>query len=135
LQRGRLTRRTGGEFGSFSPLSDENHLCEIWAVLSSRGARENGASMAEKTILVGVIPEAMVIGPSDQVAWVAGEGQLKIEFDANRSPFTSNIFQAPAGMRLLSGTPRPGTKPGSFRYRLWLNDQWIGSGEIIVREK
>ena len=91
--------------------------------------------MAEKTILVGVIPEAMVLGPSDQVAWVAGEGQLKIEFDANRSPFSSNIFQAPAGMRLLSGTPRPGTKPGSFRYRLWLNDQWIGSGEIILREK
>ncbi len=91
--------------------------------------------MAEKTILVGVIPEAMVIGPSDQVAWVAGEGRLKIEFDANRSPFASNIFQAPAGMRLLSGTPRPGTKPGSFRYRLWLNDQWIGSGEIILREK
>jgi hypothetical protein len=91
--------------------------------------------MAEKTILVGVIPEAMVIGPADQVAWVAGEGQLKIEFDANRSPFSSNIFQAPSGMRLLSGTPRPGTKPGLFRYRLWLNDQLIGSGEIILREK
>ena len=91
--------------------------------------------MAEKTILVGVIPEVMVIGPSDQVAWVTGEGQLKIEFDANRSPFASNIFQAPAGMRLLSGTPRPGTKPGSFRYRIWLNDQRIGSGEIILREK
>jgi hypothetical protein len=91
--------------------------------------------MAEKTILVGVIPEVMVIGPSDQVAWVAGEGQLKIEFDANRSPFASNIFQAPSGMRLLSGTPRPGTKAGSFRYRIWLNDQRIGSGEIILREK
>ena len=91
--------------------------------------------MAEKTILVGVIPEAMVIGPSDQVAWVAGEGQLKIEFDSNRSPFASNIFLAPAGVRLLSGPPRPGTKPGSFRYRLWLNDQCIGNGEIVVREK
>jgi hypothetical protein len=91
--------------------------------------------MAEKTILVGVIPEAMVIGPSDQVAWVAGEGQLKIEFDPNRSPFASNIFQAPAGMRLLSGPPRPGTKPGTFRYRVWLNDQCLGSGEIILRER
>src|SRR4029077_10471556 len=90
--------------------------------------------MAEKTILVGLIPEAMVIGPSDQVAWVAGEGQLKVEFDANRYPFASNILQAPAGMRLLSGTPRPGTKPGSFRYRFWLNDQMVGSGEIILRE-
>jgi hypothetical protein len=91
--------------------------------------------MAEKTILVGVVPETMVIGPGDQVAWVAGEGQLRIEFDANRSPFASNIFQCPAGVRLLSGPPRPGIKPGSFRYRLWLNEQLIGSGEIIVREK
>ena len=91
--------------------------------------------MAEKIVMVGVIPEAMVIGPDDQVAWVAGDGQLKIEFDANRCPFSSNVFQAPAGMRLLSGPPRAGTKSGSFRYRLWLNDQMMGSGEIIVREK
>jgi hypothetical protein len=91
--------------------------------------------MAEKTILIGVVPEAMVIGPGDQVAWVAGEGQLKIEFDPNRCPFSSNIFQAPAGLRLLSGPPRPGTKPGSFKYRLWLNDQLMGSGEIILRDK
>jgi hypothetical protein len=91
--------------------------------------------MAEKIVMVGVVPEAMVIGPGDQVAWATSEGQLKIEFDANRSPFSSNVFQAPAGMRLLSGTPRPGVKPGSFRYRLWLNDQLIGSAEIILREK
>jgi len=116
-------------------LAFENHLSGIQSVLSSRRVSGKRAVMAEKTILVGVIPEAMVIGPSDQVAWVAGEGQLKVEFDANRSPFASNIFQAPAGMRLLSGTPRPGTKPGSFRYRLWLNDQCVGSGEIILREK
>lgn len=89
----------------------------------------------EKPVLVGVIPEASVIGPSDQVSWVAGEGQLKIEFDANRCPFSSNLFQAPAGMRLLSGPPRPGSKPGSFKYRVWLNDQLIGSGEVILREK
>jgi hypothetical protein len=121
------------ELGYFLPKS---WWSAIPSVLSSRLIAKKGApSMAEKTILVGVIPEAMVIGPSDQVAWVAGEGQLKIEFDANRCPFASNIFQAPAGMRLLSGPPRPGTKPGSFRYRLWLNDQCIGSGEIIVREK
>ena len=91
--------------------------------------------MAEKTIFVGVIPEAQVIGPGDQACWIAGEGQLKIEFDPNRCPFASNVFQAPSGMRLLSGSPRTGTKPGSFRYRIWLNDQLLGSGEIIVREK
>ena len=90
--------------------------------------------MTEKVILVGVIPEVMVIGPADQVSWVAGEGQLKVEFDPNRCPFSSNIFQAPAGMRLLSGPPRSGTKPGQFKYRVWLNDQLMGSGEVILRE-
>jgi len=91
--------------------------------------------MAEKIVLVGVVPEAVVIGSADQILWTAGENSLKVEFDPNRCPFQSNVFQAPPGMRLLSGPPRPGTKPGSFKYRLWLNDQLVGSGEIIVREK
>ncbi len=90
--------------------------------------------MAEKLILVGLIPETMVIGPADQVAWVSDAGSLKIEFDSKRCPFSSNVFQAPAGMRLLSGTARPGTKGGSYRYRLWLNDQLIGQGEVILRD-
>jgi hypothetical protein len=90
--------------------------------------------MDEKAVLVGLIPEAVVIGPADQVSWIAAEGRLKIEFDPNRCPFSSNVFQAPSGMRLLSGPPRAGTKPGLFKYRVWLNDQWIGSGEIILRE-
>jgi hypothetical protein len=91
--------------------------------------------MAEKMVLVGLLPEAMVIDPHEQVVWLSNAGQLKIEFDPNRCPFSSNVFQAPPGMRLSSGTPRPGTKPGSFRYRLWLNEQMIGGGEIILREK
>ena len=91
--------------------------------------------MAEKSVLVGVFPEAVVIGPSDQACWFAGEGQLKIEFDPHRCPFSLNVFQAPFGVRLLSGPPRPGTNPGSFRYRVWLNEQLIGSGEVILREK
>lgn len=91
--------------------------------------------MAEKLILVGLIPEVVVIQPDEQVAWLSDAGQLRIEFDPNRCPFSSNVFQAPAGMRLLSGTPRPATKPGSYKYRLWLNDQLIGGGEILLREK
>ena len=90
--------------------------------------------MAEKTVLVGVIPETTTLGPADQVSWVATEGQLKIEFDPNRCPFSSNIFQAPAGIRLLSGPARAGSKAGAYRYRLWLNEQLIGSGEVILRE-
>jgi hypothetical protein len=38
-------------------------------------------------------------------------------------------------MRLLSGPPRPGTKPAIYKYRLWLNDQMVGQGEVILREK
>ena len=91
--------------------------------------------MAEKLILVGLIPEVVVIQQDEQVAWLSDAGQLRIEFDPNRCPFSSNVFQAPAGMRLLSGTPRPATKPGSYKYRLWLNDQLIGGGEILLREK
>jgi len=91
--------------------------------------------MAEKLILVGLIPEVMVIYADEQVVWVSDTGQLKVEFDPKRCPFSSNVFQAPAGVRLPSGTPRPGTRPGSYKYRLWLSDQMIGSGEIILREK
>src|SRR5438445_8598234 len=85
--------------------------------------------MPEKQVLVGLIPQVMVIEPDDQVCWLSDAGSLRIEFDPNRFPFSSNVFQAPAGMRLLSGTPRPGTKPASYRYRLWLNDQLVGSGD------
>jgi hypothetical protein len=56
-----------------------------------------------------------------------------VEFDANRCPFSSNVFQVPAGMRLMSGPTIAGTKPGTFKYRLWLNDQMVGRGEVIVR--
>jgi hypothetical protein len=90
--------------------------------------------MAEKIVLVGVIPEVMVIGPDDQVCWLSDAGNLKIEFDPNRCPFASNVFQAPAGSRLLSGPPRPGTNPGSYKYRLFLNEQRIGLGEVVLRE-
>ena len=91
--------------------------------------------MAEKLVLVGLIPQVMVIEPDEQVVWISDAGQLKVEFDPHRCPFSSNVFQAPPGMRLLSVTPRAGTKPGSYKYRLWLNEQMIGKGEIILREK
>lgn len=91
--------------------------------------------MAERPVLVGLIPEVVVLDSGDQVAWISDAGSLRIEFDANRCPFSSNIFQAPAGMRLLSGPARPGTKAGTYKYRLWLNDQMVGRGEVILRDK
>jgi hypothetical protein len=100
-----------------------------------RVAAEESASMAEKLVLVGVIPEIVVIGPEEQVVWLSDTGTLKIQFDPNRCPFQSNVFQAPSGRQLQSGPPRPGTNPGAYKYRLWLNDQPIGNGEVILREK
>jgi len=38
-------------------------------------------------------------------------------------------------VRLLSGPPRPGLNPGSYRYRVSLNDTVIGHGEVLVRAK
>jgi hypothetical protein len=89
--------------------------------------------MAERPVLVGLIPQAVVLERGDSVSWMSDAGNLKVEFDANRCPFASNIFQAPQGTRLLSGPVTPGTKPGGYKYRLWLNEQMVGRGEVIVR--
>jgi hypothetical protein len=91
--------------------------------------------MAEKIILVGIVPEAVALESGEQAIWFSNAGTLRIEFDANRSPFSSNILQAPAGIQLESGPVRAGMNPGSYRYKLFLNDAAVGHGEIIVREK
>jgi hypothetical protein len=91
--------------------------------------------MAERPVLVGLIPQAIVLDPGDTVSWISDAGNLRVEFDSNRCPFASNVFQAPVGVRLLSGPVVPGTKTGSYKYRLWLNDQMVGRGEVLVREK
>src|SRR2546425_9483739 len=105
----------------------------FWFQGSEKGRRQK--AMAERPVLVGLIPQAVVLDSGDQVSWISDAGNLRVEFDPNRCPFISNIFQAPAGMRLLSGPPRPGTKPGSYRYKLWLNDQVVGQGEVILRDR
>ena len=102
-----------------------------------RPARHSWAAqkMAERPVLVGLVPQVVVIDEGDQVSWISDAGNLRVEFDVNRCPFSSNVFQAPAGMRLLSGPPRPGSKAATYKYRLWLNDQLVGQGEVILREK
>jgi len=91
--------------------------------------------MAERPVLVGLIPEAIILEKGDQVAWMSEQGNLRVEFDVNRCPFGSNIFQAPLGMRLLSGPAVVGAKAGSYKYRVWLNDQLVGRGEVLLRDK
>ena len=85
--------------------------------------------------MVGVIPEVVALDTGDQVTWFSNAGNIKIEFDPQRCPFASNIFQAPPGVRLSSGTPRSGLNPGSYRYRLSLNDVVVGHGEVLLRGK
>ena len=92
-------------------------------------------NVAEKLVLVGVIPEVIALDPGDQAVWYSNVGNIKIEFDPQRSPFNSNVFQAPAGIRLMSGTVRPGTNPGTYRYRLFLNETIAAQGEVLVRAK
>jgi hypothetical protein len=91
--------------------------------------------VAEKLVLVGLIPEVIALDSGDQVTWYSNAGTLKIEFDPQRCPFSSNVLQAPQGVRLQSGTPRAGLNPGSYRYRLSINEALIGHGEILIRAK
>jgi hypothetical protein len=91
--------------------------------------------MADKLIFVGIIPESVVLEPGEQAMWFSNAGTLKVEFDANRCPFSSNILQAPAGVQLQSGPARPGVNPGPYRYRFFLNDMASGHGEVIIRAK
>ena len=107
----------------------------LWRVVRPVLARGTVNAMAERPVLVGLIPQVVVLDPGDQISWISDAGNLRVEFDVNRCPFSSNIFQVPAGVRLLSGPPRPGTKAATYKYRLWLNDQLVGQGEVIVRDK
>lgn len=91
--------------------------------------------MAERFALIGIVPEVVALDPGDQVTWFSNAGSVKIEFDPQRCPFSSNVFQAPTGMRLSSGPTRPGMKPGSYKYKLSLNDVLVGHPEVLLREK
>jgi hypothetical protein len=85
--------------------------------------------------MVGIVPEVIALDSGDQVVWFSNAGNLKIEFDPQRSPFSANVFQAPPGVRLSSGAARPGVNPGSYRYRLSLNDVAVAHGEVLIRAK
>jgi hypothetical protein len=91
--------------------------------------------MAEKLVLAGVLPEVVAIGPGEQVTWLSESAAIRVEFDSNRCPFGSNVFQAPAGMQVTSGPARPGTKPGAYKYRVSLNDTVVATAEVFLREK
>jgi hypothetical protein len=91
--------------------------------------------VAEKMVMVGMLPEVVVLDAGEQVVWFSNAGNVKIEFDSQRCPFSSNVFQAPPGVRLLSGPTRSGLNPGSYKYRLLLNDVVLAHGEVLLRGK
>jgi hypothetical protein len=90
---------------------------------------------AERIVHVGVFPQEMVIGLNEQVTWISDAANLRIEFDPKRCPFSSNVLQAPPGVRLQSGPPVAGIRPGAYKYRVFLNDVSISTAEILVRER
>ena len=64
--------------------------------------------MAEKLVLVGVLPEIVVIAADEQVVWLSDTGNLKIQFDPNRCPFQSRpSSRRPPDASYRSGPPRP----------------------------
>jgi hypothetical protein len=91
--------------------------------------------MAEKLVLIGAYPDITVLEKADQMVWHSLSSNLRVEFDPNRCPFSSNVFQGPAGSRLQSGPSRADATPGSYKYRFYMNDQFIGNGEVLVRPK
>jgi hypothetical protein len=94
-----------------------------------------GQLVTEKLVMVGVLPEVIALDPGDQAVWYSNVGNIKVEFDPQRSPFSSNVFQAPPGVRLMSGSARPGISPGSYKYRLYLNEAIALQGEVLIRGK
>ena len=91
--------------------------------------------MSEKLVIVGVMPDVVVLDAGEQAVWISNAGNIKIEFDSQRCPFSSNVFQAPAGVRLISGPTKAGQNPGSYRYKLSLNDVVVAQGEVLLRAK
>ena len=125
-------RRAGTVWLEYAIVPCNHNVRSIGSDGESESKKEK---MAERPVLVGLIPQTVVLDDGDQVSWISDAGNLRVEFDVNRCPFSSNVFQAPAGMRLLSGPPRPGSKAATYKYKLWLNDQLVGHGEVILREK
>jgi len=91
--------------------------------------------MAEKFVMIGALPEVVVLDAGEEVVWYSMAGNLKVEFDPNRCPFLSNVFQAPPNVQLRSGTTRPGSHPGSYRYKISVNDTVVAHAEVLLRAK
>ena len=71
--------------------------------------------MAERPVLVGLIPQAVVLDPGDQVSWMSDAGNLKVEFDANRCPFGVQHFSGARGHAAAQRAGDAGNKSGKLQ--------------------
>jgi hypothetical protein len=127
-----LKLRAGGERAAMQCAA------ALWYVEmfpASDAARRRTLKMKNNLVVIGLMPEVISLESGEEVVWCCSTASLRIEFDPTRCPFSSNVFQTPAGVQISSGPLRPGTKPSSYRYRVSLNDAAIGHGEVWVRDR
>ena len=65
--------------------------------------------MAEKLVLVGVIPEIVVIGPSDQVVWLSDTANLN-RIRSQSMPISIEYLPGASGTPTAKRSPAPGHK-------------------------
>ncbi len=91
------------------------------------------ADKVDKMVIVGILPETVVLDPGEQAVWYSNVGNIKIEFDPQRCPFSSNGMQAPPGSSALQAAPLALDSilaRGEWR-ELALNDVVMLQGEVI----
>ncbi len=99
-KRAQRTRRKAESHGETYSPGGQTLGCVIFA-----GHRRNAHRWRKNWFWLAYFPEIVVIGPDEQVVWLSETGTLKVQFDPNRCPFQSNVFQAPPGRQLQSGPP------------------------------
>ena len=76
--------------------------------------RKVNIGMAERPVLVGLIPQAVVLDTGDQVSWISDAGNLRVEFDSNRCPFSSNVFPGASRDAVAERSDDRGDETGEF---------------------
>jgi len=69
-------------------------------------------------VLVGLIPQAVVLDVGDQVSWMSTRGSAG-EFDVI-VPFGLEYISGLRWNAAFDGPPRVGIKAGNYKYRVWL---------------
>src|SRR5439155_22307585 len=95
-------------------MARENVLLSL-RVRSSRRDRPDAAirmkyKMAERPVLVGLIPQAVVLDPGDQVSWISTAEIFSGDLTLTAGLFRSKLFEPPGGFPRLRGPPQRAAK-------------------------